>query len=962
MEKVKNNKGVLKKLVIWIIAVLAFITISMLVIPSIFSNFISNEIKKGINNSLETELQFNGSQISFFNHFPSLTFSFENVNLIGSAAFKKDTIISAQELGFGINVFKLIFSDRIVINETYITHCNINLIKDKFGKTNYDIFKASDTTTVKDSSETNLRLNLKHLSIDNAKLRYQDAENGLTINTSGLNYNGRGGLKNGKLKLGSKLDIDSIDVVFENIDYLNGKKLKAKALTVYDTENFAIALDKNTISLNNLNLNFNGKLNVFDDGFAYDLHFNTENGTLEDVVTALPPNYTEWAKEMSLDGDLEATLNLTGYSGTVPKEVATNHITLDANLYDGSIKHKNAPEAVENLFVKLKGDLKENFINLNIDSLNFTLNNDITRGHAYIKGIIDSLYVKSNIKSNINLNILNKTLNLPHLKFTGVLTTDIYTDGMYYPLSEKLPKTKGFFKVTNGSLKTTGHAEPIKNIEIDAIFENKGLTYETSSVIVNTLNFSFLNNSFTSSGSFKNFENPNYQINANGNIDFTSLNQVIELPFLFKRGQLTADLNLKGQLNNPLNKNTNSGILNVTDLEINTDLLQFPVLIKEGKFSFLNEKMVISKLHTKHQSTDVTMNGYFQNYIDYALMSKGILRGDINFKSTKIDIVEFFPKEETQSKDSTAVNSVITGVMQTPKNVDIATKIEIDTLKYNRLIITKLRGNLGLKEQGLFLKNGSLQMVDGFSKLEGFYQPTSLEKALFSIDLKANELNLKKGYNSIDLFKQLAPAAEKASGIVSVDYKLAGILNKNMLPVFPDLKGKGTLKVHSVQFDGYKLMGKISEKSGFNALHDPKISEITIKSSVKNNVLTIDRFKFKIRPFNLRAEGQTTLDGELSIKMRIGLPPLGIIGIPVVVKGNSEDLDIKLGTKSPDLNSLEDIDESYSKEDLLRMSILKDSIREGMSVEEITSIQEKIENIQLDSLNVKSIDSLKMNH
>ena len=42
--------------------------------------------------------------------------------------------------------------------------------------------------------------------------------------------------------------------------------------------------------------------------------------------------------------------------------------------------------------------------------------------------------------------------------------------------------------------------------------------------------------------------------------------------------------------------------------------------------------------------------------------------------------------------------------------------------------------------------------------------------------------------------------------------------------------------------------------------------------------------------------------------MRIGLPPLGIIGIPIKVLGTQENPDIKLGRKSEDLEETEYVD------------------------------------------------------
>ncbi|MUU77538.1 AsmA-like C-terminal region-containing protein [Winogradskyella endarachnes] len=958
MDKAKSSRW--QKVLKWTLGIIVLLIIGLFALPTLFNDVISTEIKKGINNNLTTELQFKDSNISFFHHFPSLTFSFEDINLASAQPFEKDTLISAKELGFGINVFKLIFSDKVVVHETYLTDCNINLIKDKFGRNNYDVYNATDTTSIAtDTTSSGLNLNLRRLQLQNASIHYIDKDNGITISSRGLNYNGRGGIVGGKLELGSRLDITSVDVVFDHTDYLNGKKIKARSFTIYDSQNLSVALDKNTFSLNDLKVNFNGNLDVYDNGLAYNLHFKTEDGTLENVVSALPPKYVEWSKDVLLNGDLDATIQLAGYSGIVPDSSAINRIDLDVNIVDGRIKHNTAIKPIENLNLKLKGYLTDNYINFNLDNFDFLLNNESTKGQVSVHGTTDSLYVKSNIKSQIDLNILNQTLNLPDLKFNGVLAADIHTDGIYQPLASKLPKTNGAFKLVNGSLQTSGHPEPIIDIQLKAIAENKGQTYQESTLRINALNFSFLNNQFTSSGFFKNFDNPEYQIKGYGTIDFTAINQVIELPINITNGQLFADLDLKGQLSNSVKNNSNTGTLNLSNLEFKSNILQHAVTVKEGKFLFLNEKMAFTNLTVKHQSSDVVLNGYFQNYLDYALYSKGILKGDLTLNAPMVDITEFFPKEDqlTQSTDSlvnsNTVENVVSGVMQVPKNIDLAIQISIDSLLYNSLKISKLSGNLGIKEQGLFLKNSALNLVDGAAKIEGFYQPTSTKDALFSLDIDAKKLNIEKGYNSMALFKELAPAAAQASGIVSIDYALTGKLDQDMLPNLPSLNGKGTIKVHNVKFDGYKLLGKVSEKSGFKELNDPKISEITINSSINNNVLDIERFKFKVRPFKLRLEGQTSLNGNLSLKMRIGLPPLGLIGIPVVIEGNSEDFNVKLGKKSKDLNTDDTIDDNQINETLENISNKKEALRESQSTDEINKLQENIERAKTDSLTIK---------
>ena len=84
-----------------------------------------------------------------------------------------------------------------------------------------------------------------------------------------------------------------------------------------------------------------------------------------------------------------------------------------------------------------------------------------------------------------------------------------------------------------------------------------------------------------------------------------------------------------------------------------------------------------------------------------------------------------------------------------------------------------------------------------------------------------------------------------------------------------------------------------------------KAASVLLKSHIKNNLITVERFKFRVSGFRLRIEGQSSFDGRLNFKMRLGLPPLGIIGIPIKVTGTQENPKIGLGKRSKDLEETE---------------------------------------------------------
>ena len=76
----------------------------------------------------------------------------------------------------------------------------------------------------------------------------------------------------------------------------------------------------------------------------------------------------------------------------------------------------------------------------------------------------------------------------------------------------------------------------------------------------------------------------------------------------------------------------------------------------------------------------------------------------------------------------------------------------------------------------------------------------------FDFKVLAKEFDVKRAYNEIKMFREMASAAESAEGIISLDYKVSGKLNDQMQPIYPSLSGGGTLSVKDVKMKGFKTI------------------------------------------------------------------------------------------------------------------------------------------------------------
>jgi AsmA protein len=100
-----------------------------------------------------------------------------------------------------------------------------------------------------------------------------------------------------------------------------------------------------------------------------------------------------------------------------------------------------------------------------------------------------------------------------------------------------------------------------------------------------------------------------------------------------------------------------------------------------------------------------------------------------------------------------------------------------------------------------------------------------------------------------------------------------------------------------VKLKGFKLFGSVAKETGKDSLGKPNdVSKGDIKTTIANNIITIARTKMRIAGFRPRFEGQVSFNGDLNLKFRLGLPPLGIFGIPMTITGTQTNPKIHLGS------------------------------------------------------------------
>jgi len=907
MEKMKS---VVLKTLKWVGIFIVSILFLMFIIPLLFPGTISDQIKIFANKRLAGKLDYKKTHLTFFRHFPSLTVSVDDLLLKGSKPFEQDTLLSAKEVAAGINLKNLIFDGEVKIDEIYVTDAYANVFVNSKGQANYNVYVSTPSKSPKDTTEKGTSIKLDLIKFRNWHIKYNDRTAAILVDAKGLNYTGKGGLSEDIFDLKTDLAIDQLDFSLNRIYYARQKSLHADLITRINTNALTLVLRKNELRINDLPLKFNGFVSILKDGYDLDIKAASEKTTIRDMISVLPPQYLDWAKDTKLEGNSDLFFTLKGRFSE-PKNLKPR-FTARLLVDNGIISSDKAPVPMTNLNVDLNIDfpsLDTEQLGLDLKKLSFDLGEKNNfRAVVKTKGLSE-MSVNADMKGALNLQTLDEALGLKDLEIKGLMNADVKANGIFSMDKKLFPKTKGYLDLKNGWLKTAAYPNPITNINMTANINNTDGTFSSLGVKLEPFKFDFEGNPVFVNADLRNFEDLLYKVRAKGVLNIGKIYQVFSRKGLDVSGLITADLSLNGRQSyattGQYNKLDNKGTLILKNIKANTEYLPKPFYLKEGSFEFENEKMWFRKFYATYGKSDFSLGGHLLNTINYFIERKGTLHGNFVLNSNYILIDEFMALKSGDNDDKALAveyakeeNPKSSGVVMVPKNLDVALQANAKKVEFKGLDINQLHGTAALKGGQIYLTNTAFDIAGSRMNIDARYQNESPITANFDVAFKVKDFNVQRAYKEIDMVREMATSAKDVSGIVSLDYKLKGDFDANMNPIYPSLEGGGVVNLRDVAVKNLKMLSVIGDKVGADAFNNPDMKGVNIETHIKNNLIHIDEFTFKVSVLRPTISGTTSFNGLLDILVKVGLPPAGWIGVPVVVTGTHDKPQIKVFSRT----------------------------------------------------------------
>ncbi|MGA2824032.1 MAG: AsmA-like C-terminal region-containing protein, partial [Bacteroidales bacterium] len=928
MKKIVKITGI-------VLSVILIVLILMICTPFIFREKFAEVVKNTANKSLKTEMNFSSMDVSFFHHFPNLTITLTDFYLKSSSPFSKDTLISARDISFGVDLASIIHGP-IKITRAYLNKGRVIIKYNEKGLSNYDVYNSSSDTAKNEKTTSNesASIRIKNIAFIKTDFIYSDASIPIKITAHGINYTGKSKISKDILRLASNVQIDSLDFSYNHVNYLKSKPLKAKLVTIIDLNSLNMKFEKNDLHIKDIPFEFRGEFSFRKDGYTFFISmfsmFGDEylSGSLwlvskKNLWISLRADVNmdlqSWMKgfglqDVDLKGLFSMKLKAEGeyITGQNPESSKPDTILLSipdfqitSKISNGYFHYKKLPSSIDGISCNLTASSTNHdyrSVNLQLENLKARFMKNNIEGYIRLKGLED-FPVECHFSTRMNLAEIRQVIPFDSLDLKGILDAKLDVKGKYAPVKKLFPVTNIELNLKDGSLQTKYYPHPVENINLNAIINNQSGKLSDTRIKLDPISFTFEGNPFEVRGELSNPDNVSYSIIAKGSIDLAKIYHLFSQKGMDLDGFISADLTLKGLQSDALagkyDKLQNSGRLVLKNISFRTAYLPKPLILKSGVFRFDNDNIWFEKFDSRFGVSDITLDGHLSNVVNYFLSGKQKLKGSFKFTSNYLLIDEFMTQEEPATNIDTNKS---TGVIIIPDNLEMALKADIKKIQFQKLPINNLNANVEMKQGMILLKSMNFDIIGCKVNMDASYGSINTNRAFFDFHIKAEDFDIKRAYNEVELFRNLSSSAGKCEGTVSLDYSLKGRLDGSMKPIYPSLEGNGVLSLKKIKVLGLKLFTTMGNNLNKEKVKNPDLSKVDIKSSIKNNVITIEKTKLKFAGFRFRISGETNLNGSLNLKSRLGLPPLGIVGIPIRILGTQENPKFKYGRGNNDEN------------------------------------------------------------
>jgi hypothetical protein len=412
--------------------VILILIIALFLTPILFKGSIEKMVKKAANDNVNAQIEWASLDLSLFRNFPNASLRLEDVSVINKSPFEGDTLVYAKNFNIAMGVMQLFKDEGLKVDQIYLNEALINVKVDSLGNSNYDIAKTTEASETSENTETKktekpFQLNLNHYEINSSTINYLDESGNIFLKLKEFNHSGDGNFAESVFTLKTHTD-SKVSFDFDGTNYLKDNSIVLDADLEMDLENMKFTFLDNEVLVNQLPLEFEGYVQLFENYNDIDLQFSTPSSDFKNFLALIPEAYASNLDGVTTTGDFKL-------NGIIKGKVDETYIpTLDitASSSNASFQYTDLPKKVDDISLNIElknesGLVEDTYINFN--DVKFRIDQDRFAGSGSVKNLTTNMLVDLQAKGRLNLANLKKAYPIDlEQDLSGFLDVDLVTN------------------------------------------------------------------------------------------------------------------------------------------------------------------------------------------------------------------------------------------------------------------------------------------------------------------------------------------------------------------------------------------------------------------------------------------------------------------------------------------------------------------------------------------------------
>jgi hypothetical protein len=480
--------------------VLLLLVAAVFAVPFLFKDKINARVKTEINKQLNASVDYGDFSLSLIRSFPNFSFSLNDLSVVGKGEFKGDTLAYIPNFNFTIDLMSVFKGEKYKLLALNVVKPVVNAKVNYDGKANWDIVKPSKSESSSNSSD-NFALEIKKYKIEDGDITYDDRAGNTFASLKGFNFEGSGDVAKDVYDFITKTSVEKLTYKSGAVAYLSNAKLDADINLSVENAKSKYTFRENSISLNDLVLQFDGYVALPKEGTDVDVKFKSKKTEFKSILSLIPAVYKKDFDKIKTSGSLD----LKGFVKGLYNETTYPAFNLDLKVNNGMFQYPGLPVAVKNVFLtslinKPQGNLDLTVVD--VSKLHLEAGSDPVDAKINVRTPVSDPNVKASINGRLDLGNVPKFYPMEGLKtLTGLLVMNLNFVGRMSDVDKRnyeAIQASGSAKVSNLVYDSKETPMPVKVSDLQ-------LTFNPQNVTLGSLDAAIGKSDFHANGSLDNF-------------------------------------------------------------------------------------------------------------------------------------------------------------------------------------------------------------------------------------------------------------------------------------------------------------------------------------------------------------------------------------------------------------------------------------------------------------------------